>query len=81
MRTENGRSSIAIKGQSRAAGDGPGPAQACIPGGMTPGQPLTWNDILPGGYDPQARLAVLDKEGIDQALMFRSIYLLWGVSW
>lgn len=79
VRTENGRSSLAIEGQPRMAGDGPGPAQACIPGGMGPsGQSLTWEDILPGGYDPQARLAVLDEEGIDQALMFPSVHLLSG---
>ena len=78
VRTENGRSAIAIEGYSRAAGTGPGPAEACIPGGMAPDQALTWDDILPGGYDPEARVAVLDEEGIDQALMFPSIHLLYG---
>ncbi|MCZ6503443.1 MAG: amidohydrolase family protein [Gammaproteobacteria bacterium] len=78
IRTVNGRSAIAIEGHSRLAGDGPGPAEACIPGGMAPGQSLTWDDILPGGYDPSARLSVLDEEDIDQALFFPSIHLLWG---
>ena len=45
---------------------------------MAPGQSLTWDDILPGGYDPAARITVLDEEGIDQALFFPSIHLLWG---
>ena len=45
---------------------------------MAPDQQLTWDDCLAGGYDPGARLKVLDEEGIDQALFFPSIHLLWG---
>jgi predicted TIM-barrel fold metal-dependent hydrolase len=45
---------------------------------MAPDKRLTWDDILPGSHDPGARLAVLDEEGIDQALFFPSIHLLWG---
>ena len=75
--TENGRSSIKLEGRSRGT-DGPGPAEACIPGGMEPGANVTWADILPGGHDPHARLKVLDEEGIDKALFFPSIHLLWG---
>ena len=76
--TANGVSAVAIEGHSRGVGSGSGPAQACIPGGMAPGKSLTWADILPGSYDPAARLQVLDEEGIDQALFFPSIHLLWG---
>ena len=77
VRTENGQSHLYLEGDLRRAG--PGPAQACIPGGMTPeGRSLTWADILPGSFDPKARLAVLDKERIDQALFFPSIHLLYG---
>ena len=43
-----------------------------------PGRKLTWDDILPGSHDPKARVEVLDEEGIDQALLFPSIHLLWG---
>ncbi|MGE4608172.1 MAG: amidohydrolase family protein, partial [Myxococcota bacterium] len=58
---------------------GTGPAQACIPGGMEPeGRSLTWADILPGSFDPKARLGVLDGERIDQALFFPSVHLLYG---
>ncbi len=78
IRTENGHSGIMIEGHSRMAGEGPGPAQACIPGGMAPDQTLTWDDILPGSHDPAARLKVLDEEDIDRALFFPSIHLLWG---
>jgi predicted TIM-barrel fold metal-dependent hydrolase len=75
IRTEAGESRLCIEGRVR---HGVGPAQACIPGGMAPGRQLGWDDILPGSYDPKARLAVLDAEGIDQALLFPSIHLLWG---
>jgi predicted TIM-barrel fold metal-dependent hydrolase len=78
VRTLDGCSQVCVEGHVRAAGAGTGPAEACIPGGMEPGRKLTWADILPGSRDPRARLEVLDQEGIDQALMFPSIYLLWG---
>jgi len=78
IRTAEGRSQLSVEGHVRAAGIGAGPAQACIPGGLAPGRTLTWADILPGSHDPKARLAVLDEEGIDQALLFPSIHLLWG---
>ena len=60
IHTENGRSAIAIEGHSRLAGDGPGPAEACIPVGMAPGPSLTWDDLLPGGRAPHAWPPVLD---------------------
>ncbi len=78
IRTLDGKSHLCIENHMRRTGAGAGPAEACIPGGMEPGRKLTWADILPGSHDPQARLAVLDEEGIDQALMFPSIHLLWG---
>ena len=78
VRTENGRSGIFLDGESRFAPSGSGPAEACIPGGMTPGQDLTWADILPGSHDPAERVKVMQGEGIDQALFFPSIHLLWG---
>jgi predicted TIM-barrel fold metal-dependent hydrolase len=76
VRTEGGRSRLSIEGRVQTAGAGP--AEACIPGGMEPGRKLTWADIPPGSCDPRARLRVLDEEGIDRALLFPSIYLLWG---
>jgi len=46
VRTENGQSHLYLEGDLRRAD--PGPAQARIPGGMTPeGRSLTWADILP----------------------------------
>ena len=79
VRTENGQSQLVLEGHVRGVGGGAGPAQACIPGGMSPeGRSLTWADILPGSFDPVARLEVLDEEQIDQALFFPSIHLLYG---
>ena len=53
---------------------------------MTPGglsdleraRKLTWDDILPGGYDPYARIKVMDEEGIDVAVLYPSLWLLYG---
>jgi predicted TIM-barrel fold metal-dependent hydrolase len=78
VQTAEGRSQLRIEGELRTTGAGAGPAEACIPGGMDPGRRLSWDDILPGSHDPKARLEVLDDEGIDQALLFPSIHLLWG---
>jgi predicted TIM-barrel fold metal-dependent hydrolase len=76
--TVDGRSHLMIEGELRRSRPGAGPAEACVPGGMAPGRELTWDDILPGSYDPHQRLKVLDEEAIDQALFFPSIHLLWG---
>lgn len=77
VRTEAGQSFIALEGRDRR-GQRPGPANACIPGGMAPDTHPTWADILPGSWDPAERLKVMAEEGIHRALFFPSIYLLWG---
>ncbi len=52
-------------------------APACIPGAY--GNPnASWDDILPGSYDPNERLKVMDAEGFDHAVFFPSAYLLSG---
>ena len=51
-------------------------AQACIPGAY--GTEVTWDDIVPGSYDPAERLKVMNDERIDAALMFPSLDLLAG---
>jgi uncharacterized protein len=56
---------------------GPSPAGACIPGQY--GNPsASWDDILPGSYDPKERLRVMDAEGLDRAVFFPSVWLLSG---
>ncbi|MPY91502.1 MAG: amidohydrolase family protein [Acidimicrobiia bacterium] len=52
-------------------------APACIPG-MYGNQAATWDQILPGSYDPVARLEVMDEEGLDHAVCFPSLYLVSG---
>src|SRR6202041_2982159 len=38
-------------------------------------------DAQPGGYDPVARLADMDSEGIDQAVLFPSVGLYaWAIT-
>ena len=52
------------------------PAAMCIPGGLaTPElmRKLSWDDLRPGSYDPQARLKDMDSEGIDVSVLFPSI--------
>ena len=51
-------------------------APACIPDAY--GTEVTWDDIVPGSYDPAERLKVMDAEGLDAALMFPSLHLLSG---
>lgn len=51
-------------------------APACIPHAY--GTSVTWDDIVPGSYDPAARLKVMDEEGLAAALMFPSVHLLSG---
>ena len=51
-------------------------APACIPNAY--GTEVTWDDIVPGSYDPAERLKVMDAEGLDAAVMFPSLHLLSG---
>ncbi|WP_420445048.1 amidohydrolase family protein [Candidatus Poriferisodalis sp.] len=53
-----------------------GIAPACIPHAY--GTKVTWDDIVPGSYDPAARLSVMDDEGLAAALMFPSLMLISG---
>jgi uncharacterized protein len=74
-RTAGGREELRVEGRSY----GLSPAPTCIPGAFSdPDTTVTWDDLLPGGYDPIARLAVLDEEGFERAVFFPSIYLLSG---
>ena len=78
VRTQDAESFVSLEGRDRRGSRGAGPANACIPGGMAPDARLTWDDILPGSWNPDERLKVMDEEGIDVALFFPSIHLLWG---
>lgn len=57
-------------------GLGINPAPACIVGRLA--DDVDWSAILPGSYDPSARLEVMAEEGLDEACFFPSLYLLYG---
>ena len=61
IRTANGKSDIYIENRRLPFGAGAGPAEACIPGGMTQGQNLTWADILPGSMAPGESISPGDR--------------------
>ena len=52
-------------------------APACIPGALS-NPKVTWDDILPGSWNPDERLRVMDQEGLDHAVFFPSLYLIAG---
>lgn len=68
----DGRDQLWVEGSPT----GTSAAPACIPGAY--GTTVTWDDIVPGSYDPARRLEVMDAERLDAALMFPSIDLLAG---
>jgi predicted TIM-barrel fold metal-dependent hydrolase len=72
-RTTGGRDQLWASGQTT----GMSAAPACIPGAYADPD-VTWDDIVPGSWDPAERLRVMDEEGLDAALMFPSVYLLSG---
>ena len=75
-RGEKDRDEMWVEGKRRPHSN---PAPASIPGGMRDrNRKLNWEDTLPGGYDPKRRLEILDAEGLDLALLFPTIYLIWG---
>ncbi len=74
-RDDSGRDEIWVGGERREHSN---PAPASMPGGFAASRTPGWDDVLPGGFDPARRLAVLDEEGIDIALLFPTIYLLIG---
>ena len=52
-------------------------APACVPGAYSRAD-ITWDDILPGTWDPDERLKVMTEEGLDHALFFPSLWLIAG---
>jgi predicted TIM-barrel fold metal-dependent hydrolase len=56
-------------------------AAACTPGGLSDPQrahTMSWDEIVPGGYDPHARMREMDTEGIEVAFFYPSLWLLYG---
>ena len=69
----DGRSHLALRGRLGALG-GIGMDSADL---MTVGQRSYEDGCPPGGYDPQARLRVMDGERIDKALLYPTIGIAW----
>ena len=56
-------------------------AAACTPGGLSDphkARTMPWEAIVPGGYDPHARVKDMDLEGIDIAFFYPSLWLIYG---
>jgi len=56
-------------------------AAACTPGGMSDShkaRTMSWDDIVPGGYDPHERIKDMDLEGIEVAFFYPTLWLLYG---
>jgi predicted TIM-barrel fold metal-dependent hydrolase len=80
VRDQDGLDKLKIEGKVRSDST-LSVAAACIPKALTDAEKskvLTWDDIPPGGYDPQARLAVMDQEGIETVFLYPSLWLWYG---
>ena len=56
-------------------------AAACTPGGMSDAQrarTMSWDEIVPGGYDPHERVKDMDLEGIEVAFFYPTLWLIYG---
>jgi predicted TIM-barrel fold metal-dependent hydrolase len=79
-RSREGLDEFWINGERRR-GPGGSIVASVIPGGYLSAErtrAATWEDILPGSWDPHARIKVLDEEGIDIAFLYPSFYLIYG---
>jgi len=56
-------------------------APACVPGGLADLQKTLrtqWDDVPPGGWDPKARLEVLNAEGLAATVLYPTVGLLFA---
>ena len=56
-------------------------AAACTPGGMSDAhraRTMSWDEIVPGGYDPHQRIKDMDLEGIEVAFFYPTLWLIYG---
>lgn len=80
-RSAEGVDEFWINGERRRGLAGGSVAASMIPGGfLTPERTrsATWDDILPGSYDPRERIKVMDAERIDLAVLYPSLWLIYG---
>jgi predicted TIM-barrel fold metal-dependent hydrolase len=73
-RREDGYAGMSFAGNPPAQGDF-GSGDAVVPGGIREPRMRSWDDAMPGGFDPHQRVADHDLEGIDAAVMFPTLGL------
>ena len=59
--------------------DTPVPMSFILAAGRKPediGKPARWETLNPAGYDPKARLAILDQDGIDAEVIYPSVGMI-----
>ena len=79
-RNHDGMDQLWINGENRSRASLP-VAASMIPGGLKNlerARTLTWDDVPAGGWNPRERLKVMDAEGIDVAVLYPSLWLLYG---
>jgi len=79
-RNAQGTDEFWINGERRR-GVGGSVAASMIPGGfLSPERArlATWDDILPGSWNPHERIKVMDAERIDVAVLYPSLWLIYG---
>jgi hypothetical protein len=79
-RSREGLDEFWINGERRR-GPGGSIIASVIPGGYLSAErtrTASWEDILPGSWDPHARIKVIGEEGIDVAFLYPSFYLIYG---
>jgi len=77
-RDENGVESFIVDGHFSAISRGLGIAAAFgQPGEVAFSNEFSYMDGPPGAYEPHARVKLLDEEGIDAAVLYPTLGLLW----
>jgi len=79
-RNRDGADELFINGENRSRPSLP-VAASMIPGGLQDlerARGLTWDDVPPGAGDSKERIKIMDAEGIDVAVLYPSLWLLYG---
>jgi predicted TIM-barrel fold metal-dependent hydrolase len=79
-RNGEGMDELWINGENRSRPSLP-VAASMIPGGLRDlerARSLTWDDVPRGGGDSKERIKIMDAEGIDVAVLYPSLWLLYG---
>src|ERR1700687_993320 len=80
FRDREGREIFYVNGEARNPLGG-SIVMSVIPGGFLDperARNATYDDVLPGSYDPEERVRVMDLEGIELAVLYPSFWLLYG---